>query len=150
MAFSNLAQAMAEDCASVTNLITANRTLTEQVAMYLNRISTKEADNMALQTVMKNLQGEGNNLKVEVVSLNNSGQSRGVVAANKENGIMLPMWKREGQAHHPTWWSTIYCCIHGLGVHAGVDSKSKRPGHKAEATATARMVGSKFGFTQGL
>ena len=58
MAFSNLEQATAEDCAAVTNLITVNNTLTEQVVLYKNRLSTKEAYNMSLQTAMRNLQGE--------------------------------------------------------------------------------------------
>ena len=48
MALANLAQATAEDRAAVTNLTMANSTLTEQVARYDNRLSTKEADNMAL------------------------------------------------------------------------------------------------------
>ena len=48
MAFTNLAQATSEDRAAVTNLTTENSTLTEQVALYDNRLSTKEADNMAL------------------------------------------------------------------------------------------------------
>ena len=46
--FANLVQATAEDCTAVTNLKTANRILTEQVALYDNRLSTKEAENMAL------------------------------------------------------------------------------------------------------
>ena len=40
--FANLAQATADNCASVTNLTTANRTLTEQVELYTNRLSTKD------------------------------------------------------------------------------------------------------------
>ena len=50
--FSNLAQATAEDCATVINLTMANSTLNEQVEMYANRLSTKEVDNVALQTAM--------------------------------------------------------------------------------------------------
>ena len=46
LAFENLEQATAEDHAAVTNLTMANITLTEQVAMYSNRLSNKEADNM--------------------------------------------------------------------------------------------------------
>ena len=42
--FDNLAQATEEDCTTGNNLKTANSTLTEQVALYANRISTKEAD----------------------------------------------------------------------------------------------------------
>ena len=41
IAFENMAQAMAEDCAAVTNLTTVNITLTEQVALYANRLYTK-------------------------------------------------------------------------------------------------------------
>ena len=40
VAFANMAQATAEDRA-VTNLTTANSTLTEQVALYANRLYTK-------------------------------------------------------------------------------------------------------------
>ena len=46
--FANLAQATAEHLAGITNLTTTNINLTEQVALYANRLSTKEADNMAL------------------------------------------------------------------------------------------------------
>ena len=53
--FANLAQTTVDDRAAVTNLTTENITLTEQVALYANRLSNKEADNMALQTVMRNL-----------------------------------------------------------------------------------------------
>ena len=53
--FTNMKQTMVEDRSAVTNLTMANITLTEQVALYDNRLSTKEADNMELQTSMKNL-----------------------------------------------------------------------------------------------
>ena len=68
--FANLVQATAEDRTAVTNLTTANRILTEQVALYDNRLSTKETDNMALQTATRNLQGVLKNLKAEVARLN--------------------------------------------------------------------------------
>ena len=61
-----MVQAIAEDCAAVTNLTTANNTLTEQVLMYANRLSTKELDNMALQMYMSNLQEGLKNLKFEM------------------------------------------------------------------------------------
>ena len=48
MGFANLAHATAEDLATMKNLTTANSTLTEQVVLYANRLSAKEADNMAL------------------------------------------------------------------------------------------------------
>ena len=63
VAFSNMSQATAEDRTAITNLTTAIRTLIEQVALYSNRLSTKEVDNMALQTAVRNLQGELKNLK---------------------------------------------------------------------------------------
>ena len=53
--FANLAQTMAGDHVFVTNLTTAKITLTEQVVMYNNRLSTKEDDNVALHTTIKNL-----------------------------------------------------------------------------------------------
>ena len=68
---------------------------------------------------MKNLQGGVNNLKAEVASLKRSDHSGGAGAANKDKGRMEPKWKREGLAHHPTWWSTTYCWSHGEGGHAG-------------------------------
>ena len=58
MAFDNMTQAMEEDLASITNLKTENRKLTDQVALYANWLSTKETDNVALQTEMKKLHGE--------------------------------------------------------------------------------------------
>ena len=57
MEFENLAQSVAEDRAVVINLNTANSNLIEQVALYVNRLSNKEAENMALHIAMKNLQG---------------------------------------------------------------------------------------------
>ena len=57
MAFANLEKATAEYLSTVTNLTIENSTLTYQVALYTNRLSTKESDNMALQTAIKNLQG---------------------------------------------------------------------------------------------
>ena len=63
VSFSNLAQATAEDRAAVINLVTANSTLTEQVVLYSNRLSTKEVDNMTLHTAVRNLQGKLKNLK---------------------------------------------------------------------------------------
>ena len=57
VAFVNLAQTTAEDRDAVNNLTTAKSTLTEKVALYTNRLYTNEADNMALQTAMRNLQG---------------------------------------------------------------------------------------------
>ena len=55
ISFTNMEQAMVEDRSAVTNLTMANITLTEQVALYDNRLSIKEADNMELQTSMKNI-----------------------------------------------------------------------------------------------
>ena len=108
MAFTNLAQATSEDQAAITYLTTSNITLTEQVVLHTNHVSTKYADNVALQTAIKNLQGEFNNFKAEVEHLNKSGHYGSAGAANKYNGRMTPRWKREVQAHHPTWWSTTY------------------------------------------
>ena len=109
VAFDNLAQATAEDRADVTNLMMTNSTLREQVAMCANHLSIKEADNMALQMAVSNLRGELKNLKVEIQNLKKSGHSGVAGAAYKNNGRMVPSWKREVQSHHPTWWSTTYC-----------------------------------------
>ena len=80
-----MAQATAEDQDAVTNLTMANITLAEQVALYANCLSTKEADNIALQMAIKNLQGEVKNLKSEVANLKKSGHSGAAGAANKDN-----------------------------------------------------------------
>ena len=48
MAFSNLAQATAEDLADIKNIRMANSNLKEQVALYANCLSTKESDSMVL------------------------------------------------------------------------------------------------------
>ena len=55
MEFAHLTQETAEDRADVTNLTMMNITLTKQVALYANHLSTKDADNVALLTAMKNL-----------------------------------------------------------------------------------------------
>ena len=57
-AFVNLVQATAEDQAVVTNLMTENITLTEKVVIYTNRLSTKEEDNEASQTIARKFQSE--------------------------------------------------------------------------------------------
>ena len=41
------------------------------MVLYANRLSIKEADNIMLQTAIKNLQGEIENLKAEVANLKN-------------------------------------------------------------------------------
>ena len=61
--FVNMEKATEEDCATATNLTIANLTLSKQVVLYAKRLSTKKADNMALQTATKNLQGEVKNIK---------------------------------------------------------------------------------------
>ena len=94
--------------------------------MYANRLSTKEADNMALKMLIRNLQGKVKNLKAEVSNLKKSGHSGGAGGANKENVRMTQRWKQEGQAQHPTWWITTYCWIHGAGGHSGVDYNKNR------------------------
>ena len=139
MAFSNMVRATTEDRAAITNLIMANSTLTEKLELCANRLSTKEAYTMALQTSMKNLQGGIKNLKEEDFRLKKSGHYGSAGAVNKDNGRMNPRLKQEGQAHHPTWWSTTYCWSHMTGGHSGADYKHKSPGHKAEATETTRF-----------
>ena len=133
ISFANLEKATAEDRAAVTNFTTTNSTLTNQLALYVNRLSIKGAGNMAVQKSIKNIQGEVKNIKAEVANLKNSGHYGSARAANKDNGRITPMWKLEGQSHHPTWRSTTYCCIHGAGGHAEEDFKNKRPGHKSES-----------------
>ena len=93
MAFTNIAQATSEDQAAITYLTTSNITLTEQVVLHTNHVSTKYADNVALQTAIKNLQVKVKNLKAEVANLKKSGHSGSGAAANKDNGRINPSWK---------------------------------------------------------
>ena len=76
---------------------------------------------MTLQTSIKNLHGEVNNLKTEVSSVKRSGHSSGAGSANKDSGRITQRWKQEGQDHYPTWWSTTYFWSHGADGHAGTD-----------------------------
>ena len=82
--------------------------------------------------------------------LKKSGHSRSSGADNKDNGILVPKWKREGQSHRPTWWITTYCWSHGAGSHPGAEWNHKRLGHKSEEKATTRLGGSTFGLPQDL
>ena len=104
--FANLTQATADYVSAVTNMTMANSTLTEQVTLYTNRLSTKDVDNVVLQTLMKNLQGEVNKLKAKVVTLKRAGHSDTTGAANKDRGRPEPKWKREVKTHYPTWCNT--------------------------------------------
>ena len=78
------------------------------MALYANRLSTKESDNVELQTAIKNLQEEVKNPKAKVANLKREFHYVGTGAANKDNGKIALGWKLEGQAYHPTWWSTTY------------------------------------------
>ena len=91
--FANLSQATTEYCSVVTNLTMANSTHNEQVALYSNRLSNNEVDNMALQTAIRKLQGETNNLKAEVAILKKSGHSGGAGTANKDKSRLVPKWE---------------------------------------------------------
>ena len=54
--FSNLVKEKSEDRAAVNNLTASNCTLIDQVALYANRLSAKEAESNALQREVKKLQ----------------------------------------------------------------------------------------------
>ena len=118
--------------------------------MYANRLSTKEADNVALKTAIKNLQGEVKNLKAEVATFKRSGHPGGIITTKYKRALPDPKWKREGKHHHPNWWSTPYCWIHGEGGRSGTEGKSNNPFHKSKETATTRSGGINFGLPQGL
>ena len=85
MKFAILTQARAEDCAAVTNLMTANSTLSDKVALYANFLSTKEADDMELKK-NQNPQGEVKNIKSEISTLKNSSHSSGAEATKNNWG----------------------------------------------------------------
>ena len=76
-AFDNLEQATAEDCAAVINLTIENSNLSYKVALYTNRLCTKEADNEALHTSVRNLQVEVKNIKADVDTLKSSSHCGG-------------------------------------------------------------------------
>ena len=82
--FANLAQATTEYCDAIPNLEIVSLTLLDQVEIYANRLSTKEPDNKSLQFAVRNLQGEVNNIKVEIVTLKRSGHSGDASASNKK------------------------------------------------------------------
>ena len=50
-------------------MTTVNKTLTDQLVLYTNRLFAKEAYNKALQTEVRNLQGKVKNLKYEIATL---------------------------------------------------------------------------------
>ena len=83
-----------EDRAAATNLTTSNGTLTEQVVMYANRLSTKEAENTAFQTAVRNLNRDLKTLKAEIQNFKKLGHSVGAGAAYKNNGRTVPIWKK--------------------------------------------------------
>ena len=55
--FTNLAQATAEDRASVTNLTDANRHPATQVAAQANNMTTKDSAMETMQKIIQQLQG---------------------------------------------------------------------------------------------
>ena len=118
-AFANLAQVTEEDIVAVTNLKIVNTTMADKVALYARLLSTKEAGNEVLQITVRNLQGEIENIKDDISTLKKSSHSRGAGAINKVRCQSDPKCKREGKTHHPTWWSTLYCCRHVVGGHIG-------------------------------
>ena len=95
---------------------------------------------------VRNLQDEFNNFKVDIATLKNSNHSGGAGSANKYRGRSEPKCKIEVQAHHPTCWSTPYCCIHGVVGHSGLQYKTKKWIYNNEATATTRLVWITFGL----
>ena len=62
-AFTNLAQATAEDKVAVTNLTDANIHLAAQVSYQANNMMTKDAAMETMQNIILQLQGELKNLK---------------------------------------------------------------------------------------
>ena len=150
MYFDNLAQATVEDRVVVNKLTTAKITPTEQAALYTNPLSTKEADNVALQTAMKKLKMEVKTSAPKLPPSIGQATSRGASTTKHKRGRPYPKWKREGQSTHPTWWSTSYCWSHGAGGHSGAEFKRKKPDHKTRANARKGSGGTTFGLSQDL
>ena len=65
-AFDNLAQAAAENRATVANLTDSNISFTAQVAEYAKNLLVKESEMAALHKTFSNLQGEINNPEVKL------------------------------------------------------------------------------------
>ena len=148
--FFKMEQAMTDDCSAVINATTANTTPIEKVSLYANRLYTKEANNEALNAAVHNLRVYIKNLKADVATLKKSGHSGDAGATNKGWSRVEPKWKMYGQSQHPTWWISTYCWRHDVGGHRGKQRKTKKKGHKAEATATTRLGGSTCVLPQGL
>ena len=55
---SNLMQSTEKARGAFTNLTTTNTTLMGKVVIYANRLSTKESDQKAIQTEVRNFQGK--------------------------------------------------------------------------------------------
>ena len=119
-AFTNLAQATAEDRVTVTNLTDANRHLAAQVAAQVNNMATKDADMENMQKIVLQLQGELKTLKSK-----QAGQS-----TNNAN----PSSYKKGN-----WWRIKYFWTHGIVRHAGDACLKKAYGHKDKATFLNRM-----------
>ena len=67
-------------------MITTNSTLTDQVVIYANWISTKEADNDTQHKSMRNLQREAKNLKAKLANMKKSSYSGGTGNVVKDKG----------------------------------------------------------------
>ena len=65
-------------------------------------------ENEALYTEVKTLQGDSKNVKAEVFTLKRSYHSAGAGAAKNKRDRPETKWRREGQDHHPIWWSITY------------------------------------------
>ena len=102
-AFANQAQATEEYQVAVTNLATSKSTLTDQVALYDNRLPTKESDNDALHKAERNLQDHFKNIKDDIITLKKESHSGGSDAIFKYKVRSDPKWKFEVQPHHNTW-----------------------------------------------
>ena len=65
-ALANLAQATAEDRATVTNLTDSKMNLTKQVVYHANHMATEDAAMATIQKTIRKLQGEINTLKINL------------------------------------------------------------------------------------
>ena len=129
-AFTNLAQATAEDRAAVTNLTDENRHLATQVAAQANNMATKDASMDTMSKIIQQLQGEINTLKSK-----QAGQT-----TKKTN---LSDYKKRN------WWSSKYFWTHGFGGHDGESCFKKSYGHKDKATSLNMTGGSTRGIPEG-
>ena len=148
-AFDILEKVTVEYQVAITNMTAVNTTLMEQVSLYTNHISTKEAENDTLQRAVHNPHGDAKNLKAELSNLKKQSTLEAVEPLSRTGSSKgSQRVKRKGRDYpppnlveHPILLETWCWQPHQYNC------KNKLQGHKEEATSTTSMGGRKFGIT---